>query len=50
MTMKDVLMMVPAICKKCGGPVLSTGSPLGDGLCIRCARLEAARKMSFSLD
>ena len=45
-----VLMTVAARCKKCGGPLFSMGLPSGNGLCLTCARMEAARKMSFMLE
>jgi predicted Zn-ribbon and HTH transcriptional regulator len=50
MVMKYLLMTVPARCKKCGGPVFSMGFLSESGLCIGCARMEAARKMSLTLD
>jgi predicted Zn-ribbon and HTH transcriptional regulator len=45
-----VVMIVPARCRKCGGPVFSMGMPSGNDLCVSCARREAARKMSFTLE
>jgi hypothetical protein len=30
--------------------VFSTGLPSGEGLCGDCARMETARKMSFTLE
>jgi len=48
--MKCVLMAVQAKCKKCGGPVFSMGLFSQSGLCVGCARMEAARKMSFRLE
>jgi len=50
MIMKYVLMIVPARCKKCGGPVFSVGLLSESGLCVGCARMEAARKMSLTLE
>jgi hypothetical protein len=48
--MKYVLMTLPATCKKCGGPVFSMGLLSESGLCVGCARVEAAKKMSLTLE
>jgi hypothetical protein len=48
--MKYLLMTLQARCEKCGGPVFSMGLLSQSGLCVGCARREAARKMSFTLE
>jgi len=48
--MKFVVMALPATCKKCGSPVFSMGLLSESGLCVGCARMEAAKRMSLTLD
>jgi len=48
--MKFVVMALPVTCKKCGGPIFSTGLLSKSDLCVGCARIEAAKKMSLTLD
>jgi hypothetical protein len=50
MMKKCVVMMDQARCRKCGGPVFSMGLLSESGLCVGCARIDAARKMSLTLD
>jgi hypothetical protein len=48
--MEYAVMALPAKCKKCGGPVFSMEFLPQSGLCVGCARIEAARKMSLTLE
>jgi hypothetical protein len=50
LVMKIVVMTFPARCKKCGGPILSVGLLSGSDLCMGCARIETARRMSLTLE
>jgi hypothetical protein len=50
MFVKDELVITTQKCMKCGALVLAPGSPPWAGLCSRCARLEAAERMSFKFD
>jgi len=48
--MKFVVMTLLATCKKCGSLVFSAGLLSESGLCVDCARMEAAKRMSLTLD
>lgn len=51
MRMNDRLVFNTKQCKQCGAPVVALDplSTLPD-MCLRCARLVAAEKMSFRVD
>jgi len=48
--MEYAVMASTAKCKRCGGPVFSMGLFSQSGLCVGCARIEAAKKMSLTLE